>query len=786
MELALCLHCVSPALTAGTTGSNNGSNSGSAASAAAVAATEQQSAVTEWLGTLEDRLSEYGSGPGDSYADMLLLMAMHFHSGDIKAVADLVRTTLGFRLDIPAEGLKRLSAEFAVLFPPSKVAPMAVNVGVTAGLSAELPGFASIHCVHQCLRSRSFVMHQVSPGGWLRRQMLAAASDLPVHPLLIASVQAFADFTVDPFGTELSGNKHIPRVQDQDRCRIQLAKFTEQEVASTFEDTDVNQVAKVLMLLYVLTFNQAADTRVRKLYQHPDSQAPLTPARYAPSVMSAVPVKQLLRIAEQDAIFEKVFPLLLSLVIELYPELLDGRTLAADEEHAAAASGISRSSNGAAAAAAVVSVQPASGGLEGRGWGGKGEGRTKIDCISAPAHVVVLLQGLSELPADELVQHAALLLDDVLPALLLEGTRRLATLFKPLWDRLNSVIPRRLWLWTVRRLQPKTGSWTREMSHSTLTLDPLTVLRCDPQVFRVPSLLGIILTVLKAYMDASGAMLAARCAAAPPPAHSRGGGSSAAAAAHNEDRAAFLSTLVMTQNAAIVQMLYEVCLERPHTTSNAGNGSSGGSLGGKRGDGAANDAIETGADSVEDLGQLQEARILVCAFVHQLFIDNPLLLKLVHFQGYNPKLFEVLVVGIPSMHICIDFLGELMVQPSLEKQVFAVLLTGHLATRYPIPKMLAAARAALGEMHKLAHSDAATRNAFFMPTFETLLKLCTAFPMLSESAIELLLKVQAINRAHLAANSDVRETASGGLQARATDTFERITSDVLLPNALNV
>ena len=669
----------------------------------------------------------------------------------------------------------RLSAEFAVLFPPSKVAPMAVSVGVTAGLSAELQGFASINCVHQCLRSRSFVMNRVAPGGWLLKQMRAAAPDLTVHPLLVASVQAFADFAVDPFGTALSGNKHIPRVQDQDRCRIQLPKFTEQDVASTFEDNGANQVAKVLMLLYVLTFNQAAETRVRKLHQHPDSQAPLTPGKYAPSVMAAVPIKQLLGVAEQNAIFHKVFPLLLSLVIELYPELLDGRTLAADEEHAASAAAAARGngSNGGSgdngsAAAVVASLQN---GLQ-------------IDCFGAPARAVVRLQGLMDLPAHDLVEHAALLLDNVLPSLLLEGTeRRLAALFRPLWDRLNSVMPRRLWLWTMQRLQPKTGSWSRDMTHGTLTLDPLAVLRCDPKVFRMPSLLGIVLTVLKAYMDASGAMLAARCAAAPPPSQARGGygggggGSSAAAAAHNEDRAAFLSTLVMTQNAAIVQMLYEICLERPR---------SGAATEVEEADAADSTANEAGADTSEDLGQLQEARILVCTFVHQLFIDNPLLLKLVHFQNYSPKLIEVFVMGIPSMHVCIDFLGELMVQPLLEQQVFAVLLAGHLATRYPIPKMLAAARVTLGKMHELAHSDAATREAFFMPTFETLLKLCTAFPMLSESAIELLLKVQAINRAHLAANTDVRETSSGGLQARVTETFERITSDVLLPNALNV
>jgi integrator complex subunit 2 len=723
VELALCTFASSPALMTGA---------------------GDPGLVTAWLGQLVDRLPEYGCGRGDSYADMLLLMATHFHSGDIKAVAELVRTTLGFRMDIPAEALKRLSSQFAVLYPPSVVSPMAVTVGVTEGLSAGTLGYTSIHCVHQCLRSRSFVMHQVAPAGWIHRQLLAAAPDQAVHPLLIATVQALADFATDPFGTELSGNSHVPRAADQDRCRIPLPKFTEHEITSFFEDDVQHPVARVLILLYVLTFNHAADARVRRLQQFPDVMAPATPAKYPRSLMDEIPVKQLVGLAERNSIFVGVFPALMSLVIELYPELVDGTTLAADEEHAATASSKDDSS--------LETLDVQAGHLLSGAW------TSQIDCFDAAEQAVVTLQELNQLSSNALIQHAAILLDNVLPTLLREGTqRRLAVLFRPLWDRLNSVMPRRLWLWTVQRLQPRTGRH-REVSHESLTLDPLSVLRCDARVFRVPAVLDILLIVLKAYMDASGAMLAARCAAAVsiPTNGSSGGGSDV-----DQDRTAFLSTLVMTQNAAIVQMLYEICLARPP-------------------------AAGTRADNpIEDPGEMQEARIIVCSFVHLLFINNPLLLKLVNFQGYNHSLISVLVVGIPSMHVCIDFLGELMMQPSLEKQVFGVLLTGHLATRYPIPKMLTAARVALGKMHELAHADVATREAFFLPTFGTLVRICTAFPMLSESTIELLLKIQAMQRAYLAANTDVREPPDG-LQHQVTTAFENITIDVLLPNALNV
>ena len=53
-------------------------------------------------------------------------------------------------------------------------------------------------------------------------------------------------------------------------------------------------------------------------------------------------------------------------------------------------------------------------------------------------------------------------------------------------------------------------------------------------------------------------------------------------------------------------------------------------------------------------------------------------------------------------------------------------------------------------MHELANADVATRDAFFRPTLRSLVHLCTAFPLLCESVIELLLKVLAVTRGHAA------------------------------------
>lgn len=38
-------------------------------------------------------------------------------------------------------------------------------------------------------------------------------------------------------------------------------------------------------------------------------------------------------------------------------------------------------------------------------------------------------------------------------------------------------------------------------------------------------------------------------------------------------------------------------------------------------------------------------------------------------QGYPQALLPLTVAGIPSIHICLDFIPELLAQPQLEKQV---------------------------------------------------------------------------------------------------------------------
>ena len=51
------------------------------------------------------------------------------------------------------------------------------------------------------------------------------------------------------------------------------------------------------------------------------------------------------------------------------------------------------------------------------------------------------------------------------------------------------------------------------------------------------------------------------------------------------------------------------------------------------------------------------------------------MVKLIHFQGYPPELLPMMVSGVPSIHISLDFIPELLGQPQPDKQVCFLLMT---------------------------------------------------------------------------------------------------------------
>lgn len=114
----------------------------------------------------------------------------------------------------------------------------------------------------------------------------------------------------------------------------------------------------------------------------------------------------------------------------------------------------------------------------------------------------------------------------------------------------------------------------------------------------------------------------------------------------------------------------------------------------------------------------------------------------VSLQGYPQDLLPLTVAGIPSIHICLDFIPELLAQPQLEKQIFAIQLLSHLCIQYALPKSLSVARLAISVMGTLLTVlTQAKRFSFFMPTLPCLVSFCQAFPPLYDDVAALLVQV---------------------------------------------
>ena len=121
---------------------------------------------------------------------MLLLVAIHFHAGQLSAVADLVCQTLDMKMSVRTNTMTTIKKIFTQeIFTESVVAQHAVGVPVTEKLSALITGYLPVHCIHQLLKSRVFSKHRVNIAPWVYSQMVSSTA--PLHPLLPSLIESF-------------------------------------------------------------------------------------------------------------------------------------------------------------------------------------------------------------------------------------------------------------------------------------------------------------------------------------------------------------------------------------------------------------------------------------------------------------------------------------------------------------------------------------------------------------------------------------------------------------------
>ncbi|KAG8008224.1 Integrator complex subunit 2 [Nibea albiflora] len=652
-----------------------------------VSTPEQEQLMVMWLSWMikEEEYFESAAGVSASFGEMLLLVAMYFHSNQLSSIIELVCSTLGMKV----------------------VTAHAVRVAVTNNLSANITGFLPIHCIYQLLRSRAFTKHKVSIKDWIYRQLCETTT--PIHTQLIPLIDAYINSILTP------ASKANPEATNQ--------PITEQEILNVFQCSAgqgessrgarqrYSITTQLLILYYILSYeeNLLASTKQLALMQR-------KPKSYSASLMDQIPIKYL--VTQAQGLQQELGGLhsaLLRLLATNYPHLCLVEDWVCEEE--------------------VTAFQ-------------------KLP--SSSPRLMRILEHLTLLSPGDLIPYAEALTASM--ALLLEPAvpRRILQTLNKLWMGLNTVMPRRLWVMTVNALQPSAKLLRQQRyTQNDLMVDPLIVLRCDQRVYRCPPLMDIVLHMLNGYLLASKAYL--HCHLKETADFDRQSQTVSNLGVPGQPdtpevtREELKNALLSAQDSAAVQILLEVCLPTSEEQQLGANTESllksiRGPVPGKSKQGSlgprARGNVEDGEPEGGLLSDLREVQCLICCLLHQMFIADPNIAKLVHFQGYPQALLPLTVAGIPSIHICLDFIPELLAQPQLEKQIFAIQLLSYLCTQYALPKSLSVARLAISVMGTLLTVlTRAKRFSFFMPILPCLVAFCQAFPPLYDDVAALLVQV---------------------------------------------
>ncbi|NXS19528.1 INT2 protein, partial [Mystacornis crossleyi] len=497
-----------------------------------------------------------------------------------------------FQIVIKPSSLSRMKTIFTQeIFTEQVVTAHAVRVPVTGNLSANITGFLPIHCIYQLLKSRSFTKHKVSIKDWIYRQLCETTT--PLHPQLLPLIDVYINSILTP------ASKSNPEATNQ--------PVTEQEILNVFqglsggENTRPSQrfsiTTQLLVLYYVLSYEEAllANTKILGKCESCSCSGVSCDCPCCPPGLHSA---------------------LLRLLATNYPHLCIVDDWICEEQITGTDALLRRMLlTNMAKNHSPKQLQEAFSMLPGN-----------------HTQLMQILEHLTLLSAGELIPYAEVLTSNM--NLLLEAgvPRGILQAVNKLWMVLNTVMPRRLWVMTVNALQPSAKIVRQQKyTQNDLMIDPLIVLRCDQRVHRSPPLMDIILHMLNGYLLASKAYLNAHLKETAEqdirPSQNNAMGPEAPEVTREELKNALLAA----QDSAAVQILLEICLP---TEEEKGQSS------------AAADLLRDvqsppspqGAEEEEEeeeeslLCNLREVQCLICCLLHQMYIADPNIVKLVHFQ----------------------------------------------------------------------------------------------------------------------------------------------------------
>ena len=649
------------------------------------------------------------------HIETLLNIGIHFLHNRDSELENLVSSVYGIPINLKTDNFNRIRVFFTQLvLSENETAIICSKLPVTSEMCSKLVSndfsYLPIDCFCNLMAKNSFEKNHVSVSKWIFAQTVNCK--FPLHKSMIELLDNFINSVVNPCSPD----------------EFQEVPFAEKEISTLFiQPFDTAKCEKLfacqtLMVYYLLAYrlavlnaakyNATFNVQPNRFGALSNSrQKKLSDLQYSEKLIEMIPIRFIIKKAEKfQTKMSVLYSKLLKLAYNQYPQLFQLNSSVSLKWF------FENSDHNGKVASKKLSL-------------------TLFDSEQTPLPTAPKLMFVFEKP----VKHsqdcirsllsmlsmtendASNMLDafvSVLPSLLKPNVAlRIHNLVLDVWNCFNACLPRLLWMKTVNVLISNSNI-PAKYTISDLTCDPLLVLKCDEKVFRYPTLLTIVIRVLSAFLVASRVHLSHQISL------SSGDNSLNMGAIKDQEKEDLRAALISTQESTAVQMILEICLPKNESEKFENHSQS---------------------ENSHDRLNLREIQGIVCSQIHQMFLEDSNIIKLLHFQGYDHQLLAVTTQGIPSMHCCFDFLPELLNQPHREQQIFAIDLVSHLVGLYTIPKAYSIAQLTISVMSTVVEVLPKHEiSSYFKYLIPALGRIGKAFPPLCKDVSSVLFRVAEI------------------------------------------
>ncbi|KAI7821159.1 integrator complex subunit 2-domain-containing protein [Gamsiella multidivaricata] len=764
-----------------------------------------------------ERVLHYLMTSPESPRMLSLLVWLQAHQ--LLKVDDFASKALSMNIVIPRAGLMELSTLFSSLFSSAELASCALGIGRrksyipcrTAGSPVPLksstpstpsassstmlaPAFATGCNASELRSTANFLV------GYLLQQDVFHKSAIDVRSWVMEQIQA-STIPLDAnmihllrsYTAAAARSKHISRIPEHD-----IRAF----FSNPCEDLTP---AKVLLVLYMLMNNDICLSNFGNNNSNTEENRVPT-IEYDATLLEYVQIRKVILYVQNfqgGMAFQAVQPMFLKLVNAQFPELFDVTTLLM-EEGLATTSWTKTSpdwvSSGVGVAAASIGTRQRY--IESKEATAVMEPHFKAIAqhIENPDAAVKGYHTFQRLSQPDRQGMAKEIVQASLPSLLNPSSHpAVLEAFKKTWDQLNSVMPHDLWAMTIHALIERPASPTSSDNQESkgsqqttqkkkiqeqgqpqhqeyytfewLVQDPLLLFKVDFRVFRSPIIFRLFVQILGAVMVGSRHWFRKQFQASQSAFQSQQSWMSGQVT-RRQFKEVNLSAMLYIQDSVLIQLMLETCQARAEDivepfvaikeaaqeTVRRDGGTHAKTKKELMDTGKNKDAFACKAEGVSDA--LKEIRTVTFNFLHQLFIDHKIFPKLLHFQGYAIDLIPITVAGIDSIHVCLDFLQEILFasvplpmsasssvgsrsnennantisKADAAPQVFALRLAVQLCERFPLPHTRQMAiDFILPRLRELAIS-----TGFSKEVLESAVVLAKGFPTLGSDIMEVL------------------------------------------------